>query len=113
MDHTSSEAPTTRSDQVRSGAEEGGTVGVHGASGTLVLWQVLGCLVRAGVEESMVSRLLSLDFCASCVVGEFCAKNKQEKKKCRLGQELFRAQCVVFRSPSVLVSSRIFYLGKT
>jgi hypothetical protein len=98
---------------VRSGAEEGGTVGVNGASGTLVLWQVLGCLVRAGVEKSMESRLLSLDLCVYCVVGRFCAKNKQEKKKCRLGQELFRAQCVVFRSPSVPVSSRIFYLGKT
>ena len=70
MDHTSSEAPTTRSDQVRSGAEEGGTVWVNGASRTLVLWQVLGLLVRAGVEESMVSELLSLELCVYyvCIV---------------------------------------------
>ena len=81
--------PITRSDPVRSGAEEGGSKGGHGSSWTLVLWQVLGCLVRAGVEESMVSRLLSLDFCVYCVVGKFCAKNKQEKKKCRIGQEFF------------------------
>jgi hypothetical protein len=74
------EAPTTRSDQVRSGAEEGGTVWVNGASRTLVLWQVLGLLVRAGVEESMVSELLSLVLCVYCVVGVFCAKNKQGTK---------------------------------
>jgi hypothetical protein len=74
---------------VRSGAEEGGSTGWLGSSGTLVLWQVLGCLVRAGVEKAMVSRLLSLDFCVYCVVGGFCAKNKQDAKKCRLGQEFY------------------------
>jgi hypothetical protein len=89
MDHTSSEAPTTRSDQVRSSAEEGGGRGGLGSSGTLVLWQVLGLLVRAGVEESMVSELLSLDICVYCVVGVFCAKIKPDPKKCRLGQEFF------------------------
>jgi hypothetical protein len=64
-------------------------VGVNGASRTLVLWQVLGLLVRAGVEESMVSELLSLELCVYCVVGESCAKNKQGTKKCWLGQEFF------------------------
>jgi hypothetical protein len=108
MDHTSSEAPTTRSDHVRSSAEEGGSTGGLGSSGTLVLWQVLGLLVRAGVEESMVSELLSLDSCVYCVVSELCAKNKRDAKKCRLGQELIRAKCVVFRSPSVPVRFRFF-----
>ena len=75
-----------------------------------VLWVLV---VRVGVVKSMVGRLLLLAFCVYCVVSEFCAKNKQGTKKCRLGQELFRAQCVVFRSPSVAVSSRIFYLRKT
>ncbi len=74
------EEPTTRSDQVRSGAKEGGTVGVNGASRTLVLWQVLGLLVRVGVEEAMVSIVLLLAFYCICVVGVFCAKNKQGTK---------------------------------
>jgi hypothetical protein len=74
------EEPIARSDRVRSGAKEGGTVWVNGASRTLVLWQVLGLLVRAGVEESMVSELLSLELCVYCVVGVFCAKNKQGTK---------------------------------
>ena len=82
-------------------------------SGLLVLWQVLLVLVRVGVEEAMVSIVLLLAFYCICVVGVFCAKIKPDPKKCRLGQELFRAQCVVFRSPSVPVSSRIFYLQKT
>ena len=74
---------------MRSSTEEGGGRGGLGSSGTLVLWQVLGLLVRAGVEKSMVSELLSLDICVYCVVSESCAKNKQEKKKCRIGQEFF------------------------
>ena len=59
-----------------------------------------------------MGRLLLLDFCVYCVVSEFWAKNKQDTKKCPLGQELLRAQCVVFPSLSVPVSSWIFYLRK-
>ena len=65
---------------MRSTAEEGGPTGGYGSSGTLVLWQVLGLLVRAGVEESMVSELLSLDICVYCVVSEFWPKLSRSGK---------------------------------
>jgi hypothetical protein len=49
-----------------------------------------------GSKEAMMWGLLLLAVYCICVVGGFCSKIKQDPKKCQLGQELFRAKCVVF-----------------
>ena len=92
------EESIARSDPERSGAKEGGTTGVHGASGTQVFWQLLGLLVRAGVEESMVSELLSFD-CCGCIVllADSVPKISRARKSVGLDRSSFRVSSVVPR----------------